>query len=209
MSGFSKIVVVILAVLSLLYVKDKFFSDFKFDFDIFNKLKSGVKESSEVQIPSAAEPEVKKEKIEEKKEVKEQQVSVYFLGLNKEGTGIFQKVARTHNGKNRLYFSVKELLKGPTMAEKSQGAYTEIPKGTKLLGIDVQGDNVIINLSSDFQYGGGTDSIYSRMRQLIKTALANAPGKNIYLYLDGKQVDIIGGEGIMVSQPLNENSLDD
>ena len=46
------------------------------------------------------------------------------------------------------------------------------------------------------------------MMQLIKTALANTENKKIYLYLDGKQVNFIGGEGIMITQPLNEKSLE-
>ena len=63
-------------------------------------------------------------------------------------------------------------------------------------------------MSSDFQYGGGTDSVYSRMMQLIKTAINNSEDKKVYLYLDGKQVNFIGGEGIMITQPLSEKSLD-
>ena len=45
------------------------------------------------------------------------------------------------------------------------------------------------------------------MMQLIKTAINNTD-KKVYLHLDGKQVNIIGGEGIMISQPLNEKSLE-
>ena len=79
---------------------------------------------------------------------------------------------------------------------------------TKLLGIKHSANRIVIDLSSDFQYGGGTDSVYSRMMQLIKTAISNAENKKVYLYLDGKQVNFIGGEGIMITQPLTEKSLE-
>ena len=46
------------------------------------------------------------------------------------------------------------------------------------------------------------------MKQFIKTALINSPNKPLYLYIDGKQAEVLGGEGIMISQPLKENSLD-
>ena len=88
------------------------------------------------------------------------------------------------------------------------GAYSEVPQNTKLLKIKQNGDKIVIDLSSDFQYGGGTDSIYSRMMQLIKTSITNTENKKIYLYLDGKQVNVIGGEGIMITQPLTEQSLE-
>ncbi len=202
MSMFSKIVVGLLIVLSLFYVKEKFLGGLNFDF--FKKEKT---EKQEYIKPEQKEEVLQPEKKPEKKI--EQTISVYYLATDNGGSAVFRKIQRKYEGGSKLESSIKELLEGPNFVEKKAGAYSEIPKGTKLIGIEQQGNNVIINLSSDFQYGGGTDSIYSRMRQLIKTALANSKGKNIYLYLDGKQVDVIGGEGIMVNQPLSESSLDD
>lgn len=202
MSVFSKIIAALLVVLSVLYIKDKFFDGYNFDF--FNKNKEQIQEV----IPKDAEvvkEEAKKQPVEKKAEV----VSVYFLTTSADGTAVFKKVNRKCKSKNKLNYAIKELLRGPNSIEKASGVYNEIPRGTELIGIQEQGNNIIINLSSDFQYGGGTDSIYTRMRQLIKTVLSNVSGKNIYLYLDGKQADVIGGDGIMVSQPLSENSLDD
>ena len=68
-------------------------------------------------------------------------------------------------------------------------------------------DKVIINLNSAFENGGGTDSLYKRLYQLIKTARRNT-NKPVYLYIEGNKADVIGGEGIMITQPLNDNSLD-
>ena len=63
-------------------------------------------------------------------------------------------------------------------------------------------------MSNEFEMGGGTDTLYKRLYQLIKTANMNTklPG---YLYLNGKKVEVIGGEGLMIKQPLNEDSFDD
>lgn len=202
MSVFSKVVIVILVVLTCLYVKDKYFKNY--NLDLFNKSKPELQQEKheEIKLPEEKTNEHVAKKTEES-------TYVYFLATSKDGTAVFRKVKRNINSKDKLDFAIQELLKGPNSSERSKGIYNEIPKGTRLLGIQRQGNNIIINLSSDFQYGGGTDSVYSRMRQLIKTALANTSSKNIYLYLDGKQADVVGGEGIMVSQPLSENSLDD
>ena len=136
-------------------------------------------------------------------------VDIYFLALDSNDNGIYRKVQRElPSGENKLEYSIKELLKGPSVIEKAQGTYTEIPKTTKILSIKQTDKKVIINFNEDFQNGGGTDSIYSRMMQLIKTAINNTENKKIYLYLNGKQVNIIGGEGIMITQPLNEKSLE-
>ena len=58
-----------------------------------------------------------------------------------------------------------------------------------------------------FENGGGTDSIYKRLYQLIKTAKRNTD-KPVYLYIEGNKAEVIGGEGIMINQPLNEKSLE-
>ncbi len=205
MSVSSKIVVIILSILSVLYIKDKFFNNVNFDF--FNKNKA--KEESITPEQTKVKSEVEEEKkVEDKKE--KPTVDVFFLTVDDKGVIIFKKVKRPLSAsKNQLKTAVVSLLQGPSYDEKTQGLYNEIPKGTKLLGLQTQGKNIVINLSSDFQYGGGTDSTYTRMRQLIKTVLPYSNGHNIYLYIDGKQADVIGGEGIMISQPLSENSLDE
>ena len=59
----------------------------------------------------------------------------------------------------------------------------------------------------DFETGGGTDSLYKRLYQVIKTANRNT-NLPVYLYIDGQKAEVIGGEGIMITQPLNDRSLD-
>ncbi len=211
MSNFSKIVIILLLTLSFFFIKEKWGNN-------ITNLLSSINGIPKIELPSIQKEDKKKEEIVKKptevptkKEVTndKESVSIYFLALDSNDNGIYKKVQREIPiGQNRLEYAINELLKGPNIVEKSTGAYSEIPKTTKLLKIKQNGNKIIIDFSSDFQYGGGTDSIYSRMMQLIKTALANTENKNIYLYLDGKQVNFIGGEGIMITQPLNEKSLE-
>ena len=70
------------------------------------------------------------------------------------------------------------------------------------------GDSSDVRVENDFGFGGGGDSLYKRMYQLIKTANHNTR-KPVYLYLNGRQADMIGGEGLMLKQPLRSNSLDE
>ena len=207
MSNFSKIVILIILVLSFFFVKEK--TGFNWDglLSSFN-----LKNAPKIEIPQKQEEaEVVKAPVEilKEDEVKPETVNIYFLALDKNDNGIYKKVKReVPKGENKLEYAIKELLKGPNIVEKTAGTYTEIPNTTKLLKIKETGNKIIIDFSSDFQYGGGTDSIYSRMMQLIKTSIENTENKKVYLYLDGKQIKFIGGEGIMITQPLSENSLE-
>jgi len=157
--------------------------------------------TEEVQVNET--PEVKNDNSKE-------YTYIYFLYVKPDGENIFTKIQRElPENENKLNFAIKELLKGPNADEVSKKYYSEIPSGTKVLSVMENDSKVIINLSSDFQYGGGSDSLYSRMQQLLKTVLANTSNKKVYLYLDGQQADVIGGEGIMIKQPLEEDSLFD
>lgn len=105
-------------------------------------------------------------------------------------------------------FAIKELIKAPTKWEKSKGFTSEIPAGTKLRSIRQTSGNILIDLSSDFETGGGAESTYMRVKQIVKTANSNTSSP-VYLYINGRQANVIGGEGIMLKQPLNERSLDE
>ena len=105
-------------------------------------------------------------------------------------------------------YTINELLSAPSKWEKSKGFTSEIPQGTKLLSIRESSNSVMIDLSSDFESGGGAESTYMRIKQIIKTANSYTSTPT-YLYINGKQVNVIGGEGVMLKQPLNERSLDE
>ncbi len=210
MSNFSKIVIIILLVMSFFFIREKYgnnISNFLSSIEGLPKieipfLKNDKKKEEVVKKPTVA-PSGKENTAEKK------QVYIYFLALDSSDNVVYKKVQRELPlNENKLEYSIKELIKGPGIVEKSMGAYSEVPQNTKLLKIKQNGDKIVIDLSSDFQYGGGTDSIYSRMMQLIKTSITNTENKKIYLYLDGKQVNVIGGEGIMITQPLTEQSLE-
>lgn len=203
MGFWSKLVILALAALAFFYVKVNFFDTPHAKFE-----KKLVVEEQVAEPVKKVEPTENKKQEEEKK-VTKTYVTVYFLGMDKNDTGIFKKVKReVPQGQSKLKFALNQLMNGPSQYEKSVGVYSEIPKNVKILGIVESSNKIIIDVSGNIQTGGGADSIYSRMKQFIKTALANSPKKPIYLYIDGKQAEVLGGEGIMISQPLSENSLD-
>lgn len=163
-------------------------------------------------VIQSEEPKAEQEapKEEENKNVPKAYVKIYFLGQNDNKEEVYKVVKREYNSSEGTKFKVaiKDLIQGPDTKEKSQGIYSEIPQGTKLLSLEEKPDKIIINLNEDFEQGGGTDGLYKRLYQLIKTANKNTT-TDVYLYLNGKQAEVVGGEGIMINQPLNEKTLGD
>lgn len=197
MGFWSKLTIGLLALLTVFYVKTTFFDGQKYE----KKL---------VQEEQILEPERKSESVQPPKTEKAKvYATVYFLGTDNQSNNLFKTAKReVPDDTSKLTYALQQLVDGPTPYEKKRGVFSEVPKSTKIRGV-VEGDSIIIDLSSDIVKGGGADSLYSRIKQVIKTALANAPGKPVYLYIDGKQADVIGGEGIMITQPLKETSLDE
>ena len=137
-------------------------------------------------------------------------VNIYFIGKNEHNEEVYKAVKRVYSKDvdgSKLKFSVNSLIKGPKPEEKQRGVYTEVPSGAEVINITEQPDKVIVNLNSAFVNGGGTDSLYKRLYQLIKTVKLNS-NLPVYLYIDGQRADVVGGEGIMLTQPLSNSSLE-
>ena len=151
------------------------------------------------------------EEVAEQPEVKTKEyVNIYFIGKNEHNEEVYKAVQRVYNKDvdgSKLKFAVTSLILGPKLEEKQRGVYTEVPSGAEIINITEQQNKVIVNLNSAFVNGGGTDSLYKRLYQLIKTVNLNSKVP-VYLYIDGQQADVVGGEGIMLSQPLSNSSLD-
>ena len=186
----------ILILISVVYVYLSFFGE-GFKLPEFNK-----PEEQQVYNPID-------NKVEEQQEtVKPSKKSVKIFVLDKSGNlRSLNRECDTSEQKSCFEYAVKELVNGPTKWEKSKGFTSEIPAGTKVLSVRESAGTILIDLSSDFETGGGAESTYMRVKQIIKTANSNSKTPT-YLYINGKQANVIGGEGVMLKQPLNERSLD-
>ena len=141
------------------------------------------------------------------KESESKRVKIFVL----DKSGNLRSLYRECDGsvqKSCFEFAIKELVKAPTKWEKSKGFTSEIPSGTRVLSVRESANTVMIDLSPEFETGGGAESTYMRVKQIIKTANANTSIPT-YLYINGRQANVIGGEGVMLKQPLNERSLDE
>lgn len=144
----------------------------------------------EVQFPVQKQPSSSSEKYIH---------NCYFYSQN----GDLIKVQREFSFKPSLENALIVLLKGPTIAESKRGVYTEIPNNVDLISVRQHNNDIIVDLSSNFGNGGGTNSITNRIKQLSSTAKLYEPHKNVYLYINGKEVEYLGGDGVYIKQPLD------
>jgi hypothetical protein len=96
--------------------------------------------------------------------------------------------------------AVRELLAGPAFDER--GLLTMIPAGSRLLGITIDGSVATVDLTGAFESGGGSMSMFGRLAQLIYTVTQFPTVDAVRLRLDGRPVESIGGEGVIVGAGL-------
>jgi hypothetical protein len=124
-------------------------------------------------------------------------LSVYFLRGEKIG------VAHRHVPARETVetAAIEELLGGPRPDEEDAGLHTEIPAGTELNGLEIAAGVATVDLSSEFDDGGGSLTMFGRLAQVVFT-LTQFPGvQGVLLELEGEPVDVFSSEGIGLDGP--------
>ena len=92
--------------------------------------------------------------------------------------------------------ALEGLLGGPDGAETAIGMSTAIPDGTRLLGVSIAGGTATVDLSDDFQDGGGSLSMQLRVAEVVFTLTQFPSVQDVSIRIDGESVTAIGAEGV-------------
>lgn len=102
--------------------------------------------------------------------------------------------------------AVELLLEGPIPVEDE--LETAIPAGTRLLGIDIDEAVATVDLSSEFESGGGSQSMFMRLAQVVYTVTQFTTVRAVRFHLDGRPVDVFSGEGIVLDSPVTRKDYE-
>ena len=92
--------------------------------------------------------------------------------------------------------AIRALLEGPTPFEQEAGLSSEIPDGTELNSLAIDDGHAVVDLSREFESGGGSLSMQARVAQVVHTLTQFPTVERVSIRLDGDDVDAIGGEGV-------------
>jgi spore germination protein GerM len=97
--------------------------------------------------------------------------------------------------------SLAALSEGPTADEASRGLASEVPEGLVVHAVRLQERRLEVDLGAGFAAGGGTASMLGRLHQVHFTLSQPQDVDEVALYLDGRPLTVLGGEGVMVDHP--------
>jgi spore germination protein GerM len=105
--------------------------------------------------------------------------------------------------------AVKALLGGPTADERAAGFGSAVPAGTRLLGIGIRNGIATVDLTSEYQSGGGSRSMQMRLGQVVYTLTQFPTVQKVRFRLDGTPVNVFSSEGIVLDHPVGRNDYAD
>ena len=104
--------------------------------------------------------------------------------------------------------ALEELISGPEGAD-GEGVSSAVPAGTRLLGLNIEDGLATVDLSSEFESGGGSLSMQMRLAQVVFTLTQFPTVDRVEFRLDGEPVDVFSGEGIVLDGPVDREDYAD
>ncbi len=97
--------------------------------------------------------------------------------------------------------AMEALLDGDAILDKYSQLSTAVPDGTSLLGITIKNGVATVDLSRDFESGGGSASATYRLGQVVYTLTQFSTVRAVLFQVEGRTVTTFGPEGIVLDGP--------
>jgi hypothetical protein len=104
--------------------------------------------------------------------------------------------------------ALTQLLEGPTAAERADGFATTIPESTSLLDLNLADGIATVDLSADYESGGGSLMMVARVAQVVFTATQFDNSDQVLFWMEGEPIEYLGGEGIVLGDPQTRSSTE-
>ena len=103
--------------------------------------------------------------------------------------------------------ALESLLEG---SEAGDGkASSAIPAGTRLLDLGIADGLATVDLSSEFESGGGSFSMLARLAQVVFTITQFPTVDRVAFEIEGEPVDVFSAEGIVLDEPQTRADFDE
>lgn len=101
--------------------------------------------------------------------------------------------------------TLHELIAGPSAADTAliDGIGSSVPADTLVLGVNIDDGLATVDLSREFEAGGGSFSMFARLAQVVYSVTQFPTVDEVEFRLDGQPVTVFSGEGIVIDKPAS------
>jgi hypothetical protein len=103
--------------------------------------------------------------------------------------------------------ALTELLNGPGAGDRSVGIRSEIPGGTKLLGLTIKNGLATVNLSRKFEADWGGTSKGKRLAQVVYTLTRLGSVDRVAFLVEGRPSTVFSGQGVVGANPVTRDDF--
>jgi hypothetical protein len=105
--------------------------------------------------------------------------------------------------------TLRALIDGPTEADRALigDVSSAVPGETLLLGVAIEDRIATVDLSREFESGGGSLSMFARLAQVVYTVSQWPTVDEVVFELDGEPVTVFSNEGIMIDGPADRSDF--
>jgi len=139
-------------------------------------------------------------------------VRAYFiLGSFQDNAGLVPVLREITKTRAVGAAAMEALIAGPNDAELGArpAMYTNIPDGTRFLGLTIDNGIATVNLSKEFESGGGSASVLGRLAQVVYTLTQFPTVRGVTFQLDGQPVTVFSGSGVVFDGPVGRDDYTD
>ncbi len=130
-------------------------------------------------------------------------VRAYFwLGGPEGSAGLVATLREVSGTKAVATAAVNALLAGPSASEGARSITSAVPAGSQLLGITIADSVATVNLSKEFESGGGSASVTTRLGQLVYTVTQFPKVTSVVIQIEGETRTVFSSEGVVLDKPV-------
>jgi germination protein M len=106
--------------------------------------------------------------------------------------------------------AMNALLAGPDPDDSGELAVSSaIPDGSRLLGLTIDEGIATVDLSSEYESGGGSMSMFTRLGQVVFTLTQFPTVESVLFEIEGRPVTVFSSEGIVLDGPVGRADYED
>lgn len=140
-----------------------------------------------------------------KNELKSENIKLYYAAKGNTGLGTESRDIEFKDAESKYLSTLAELLKGPTDSSKFE---TSINKGTKVLDVKVENENLTVNFSKEFKGFSGMLHEAAVVASVVDTMLQFGELKKVKILVEGQELIAPSGEPYGFKEFIDFNTGD-